>query len=93
MFILQAVNYFFMVLIYLIVGRAVLSWFVRAPYGTLYQIYTLAGRLTEPILEPFRRLLYRFGIGGTIDFSPLVAIIALQMLNTFILRLFSTILL
>lgn len=92
MFILVAVNYFFLVLIYLIVGRAILSWFVRSPYGTLYRIYTLVGQLTEPILEPCRRLLYRFGIGGSIDFSPLVAILGLQILNTFVLQLLKTIL-
>jgi len=34
-------------------------------------------RITEPILSPLRRIIPRFGV---LDFSPLVAIILLQLI-------------
>ncbi len=84
---MNAINAFFQILIYLILGRAILSWFVRSPYGSLSKLYTITIQLTEPIMAPCRNLLARFGIGGTIDFSPLVAIIALSVINGFIISI------
>lgn len=81
---MNAVNSFFQILALLIVGRALLSWFVRSPYGSLYKIYHAIIQVTEPILAPCRRLLARFGLGGTIDFSPILAIVALNIINRII---------
>jgi YggT family protein len=78
---MNAVNSFFQILALLIVGRAILSWFVRSPYGGLYKIYHAVIQVTEPILAPCRKLLARFGLSGTIDFSPILAIIALNIIN------------
>lgn len=54
--------------------RAIISWFPVDPgsrfVATLYQI-------TEPILGPLRSIIPRIGM---IDISPLVAIIALQVI-------------
>lgn len=73
-----AVYKFGRVLVYLIIIRAVMSWIVRDynnPFvKAIYQV-------TEPLLEPFRQLLKRFGLGGTIDFSPILAILAIQMIT------------
>lgn len=85
--IMTAINSFFQILVYLILGRAVLSWFVRNPYGTLYKIYTAIIQITDPILAPCRNLLSRFGMGGTIDFSPILAIIALTVINGIIINI------
>lgn len=79
--IINAVNLFFEVLIYLILGRAILSWFVRNPYDTLGKIYSMIIQVTEPVLAPCRRLLGRFGLTGTIDFSPILALIALSVIR------------
>lgn len=87
MFIITAVNYFFQVLVYLILARAIMSWFIRSSNGTAYSIYMLIIRLTDPILEPCRNLLYRFGIGGTIDLSPILAIIGLQVIHSIVVRI------
>lgn len=85
--IINAINMFFQIIVYLILGRAILSWFVRNPYGTLYKIYTAIIQITEPILAPCRNLLSRFGMGGTIDFSPILAIIALTVINGVIINI------
>lgn len=87
MILIRAVKFFIQLLIYLILGGAILSWFVRSPYGSLYQIYSAINRITEPILAPCRRLLARFGLGGTIDFSPILAIIVLSLLDRIIINI------
>lgn len=84
---MRAVNFFFQVLIYLILARAIMSWFVRSPYGGLYKAYSTIIQITEPILAPCRKLLLRFGMGGTIDFSPIVAIIGLTVINGVIINI------
>lgn len=75
----QAINQFFYVLTMLIFIRAILSFFIRNPYNN--KLYSILVQITEPMLAPFRRLTYRFGANYGIDFSPLLAIFALQFLN------------
>jgi YggT family protein len=84
---MNAINFFFQVLVYLILARAILSWFVRTPYGNLYKVYSMILQVTDPILAPCRKLLSRFGMGGTIDFSPILAIIGLTVINGVIINL------
>lgn len=66
---------------WLVVIRAVLSWFSPDPYNTLVQILY---RLTEPILSPFRRIIPSYSIG--IDLSPILAILALVFLRYFLVQ-------
>ncbi len=54
--------------------RVIVSWI--APRSTNILVVTLY-RITEPTLAPLRRLIPRM---GTLDFSPLVAIIFLQLI-------------
>ena len=57
-----------------IILRAILSWFSLSPTNRLVIILN---RFTEPILAPLRRIIPRAGV---IDFTPLVAIILLQLI-------------
>jgi YggT family protein len=54
--------------------RTILSWIAPASTNTL--VYILY-KVTEPILAPLRRIIPRIGM---LDFSPLVAIILLQLI-------------
>jgi YggT family protein len=83
---MNAINTFFQILVYLVIGRSILSWFVRGPYGSVYKIYNALIQITEPILMPCRKLLFRFGLSGTIDFSPVLAIIGLTVINNIIVN-------
>ena len=57
----------------LIIARAVLSWFSPRPTNILaFYLY----RVTEPLLSPLRRIIPRTGM---VDFSPLLAIVLLQV--------------
>ena len=66
-------------LYWLIIIRAVISWFSPDPYNFLVQ---LLYKLTEPILYPFRRIIPACNIG--IDISPILAILALVFLRYFL---------
>ena len=57
-----------------IICRAILSWFSPRPTNRLAIILY---RVTEPMLAPLRRIIPRVGM---IDFTPLVAIILLQLI-------------
>lgn len=73
-----AIYYFINVLYFLIIVRAVMSWFIR-DLGN--PIVRFVYELTEPLLSPFRKLLNSLGVGGTmIDFSPLLLFIVLTMI-------------
>ena len=54
--------------------RVILSWFLTRP-NTLSIILD---KITEPLLAPLRRIIPRVGM---FDFTPLVAIILLQLIR------------
>ncbi|HHV57019.1 MAG TPA: YggT family protein [Firmicutes bacterium] len=65
----------------LILIRLLLSWVNPDPYAPWVRfIY----QLTEPFLEPFRRLLPPVGM---IDFSPLLALLVLSFIRRLVLSL------
>jgi len=77
------VNFFFdflgvlcEVLAIVILIRAVLSW---VSPGQTNMLTNILYQVTEPILAPLRRIIPRVGM---MDFSPLVAIILLQIIAT-----------
>ena len=71
---------------FLIFIRAILSWFSHGGYNP---IFAVIGQLTEPLISKCRRLL---PATGGIDFSPIIALIALwfisQLLNYYIYQPF-----
>ena len=73
----------FSILYFLLVIRIILSWFGINPYNDIVQILF---RITDPILAPFRRLPLQI---GSIDFSPIIAFMALWFLRNFIVGVLS----
>jgi len=73
-----------LILIYTVVlfGRIVLSWFPVAPGSAMESVSRVLGMLTDPVLEPLRRVLPP--VGGMLDLSPLVVFIALAILRSFV---------
>ena len=61
------------VLTFAIFIRVILSWFLTEP-NTLTLILD---KITEPILAPLRRIIPRVGM---FDFTPMIAIILLQLI-------------
>lgn len=66
---------------WIIIVRALVSWVNPDPRNPLVQFLH---RATEPVLAPIRRFLptWRWGI----DFSPLVAILAVMFVQQFLVR-------
>ena len=83
---IYAVNLFARILVTALLIRALMSWFVGDMYSPLGKIYGLLISFTEPIVEPFRRLLSNFNT-GMLDFSVLVAMLAVQFASNIIIRL------
>jgi YggT family protein len=73
---------------WMIVARALLSWFQLRPGGVAWRIYGVLHEVTEPYLSLFRRILPVGRLGGVgIDFSAIVAIVVLFLLLQVIQRL------
>lgn len=82
----RAVYMFTDILVTALVVRALMSWFVRDAYSPLGKVYGALIRFTEPIVEPFRKFLSRFNT-GMVDFSLLLAMIAIELVSNIIIRL------
>ncbi len=67
----QIVCLFTNLIVIAIIARALLSWFNLDPRSPLIQALN---QITEPILDPIRRIMPRLGM---IDLSPMVAIFLL----------------
>ena len=65
----------FRVLAFAIFARAIISWFPIDPRGP---IVSTLNAITEPVLEPLRRVIPRIGM---IDITPMVAIFVLFALS------------
>lgn len=83
------VSYFIDFLNYMILIRVFLSWFNFNPDN---KIVVLIYQLTDPVLEPFRRLSAKFGLNtGMIDFSPIISLLFLYyIVKPFLLTLIYT---
>ena len=74
------VNYLSIALSLLLIAYVVLSYFMD-PY---HPVRSAVNRIVNPILNPIRKVLPQRGM---LDFSPLVAIILLQILEYILRRL------
>lgn len=78
-------SYFFKIIDIFILVRVVLSWL---PLNQDSALIHIVYRLTEPILGPIRKLLERSVLGGKglmIDFSPLIAWLILDFIESSLL--------
>ncbi len=85
----DAINVFFRILYILIIIRVLMSWIPGSIYSSIGRlIYSL----TEPILGPAKRMMDKSPLGGgMIDFSPVIALFVLdiiQMILLYIVNMF-----
>jgi len=66
---------------WVIIIRALISWVNPDPYN---QIVQLLYRVTEPVMAPIRRWIPFRGMG--IDISPIIAILVIVFLQSFLVR-------
>jgi YggT family protein len=73
---------------WLIVIRALLSWFRLRPGTAVYAVYELLVRVTEPYVGLFRRFIPLGRAGGAgIDLSPVVGLFVLFIVMQVLVRL------
>lgn len=71
----MTISYFFDFLNFMILIRVFLSWFNLNPNS---KFVVLIYQLTDPVLEPFRKLSNKLGLNtGMIDFSPVISLLFL----------------
>jgi YggT family protein len=66
-----------------IIIRAVLSWVQVERRNQLARIIC---NVTDPVLVPIQRIVPP--IGGTLDISPIIALVLIQLLKTIVIRTF-----
>ena len=66
---------------WIIIAAALISWVQPNPRNP---IVVFLARVTEPVLEPVRRLLPPWKTGG-LDLSPLIVLIAIQFVQRVVL--------
>lgn len=77
-FLFDFISFLCQVLTLVIIARVILSWFSPRPTNRLAIILY---QVTEPLLAPLRHIIPRVGM---FDFTPVVAIILLQLIASFL---------
>ncbi len=66
---------------WIVIGRAIISWVNPDPYNPIVKFLNA---VTEPILYPIRKKI-PINLGG-IDFSPILVILAIIFLQSFLVK-------
>ena len=72
----RALSYLFNILSWVIVVKALLTWFP----GGGGQLYNVLSTITDPIEAPIRAIMRKY-TNGPIDFTPMVALLVLMLLE------------
>ncbi len=81
-FLIRFVDILFNILTWAIIIRVLITWIPGlSPY---HPIVRLLASITDPILEPARRIIPPIGM---LDISPIVVIFALELVREFLIRL------
>jgi YggT family protein len=78
----EVISLVFQIYIFIVIGRAIISWVNPDPYNPIVRFLYNA---TEPVLYRMRRFL-PLQFGG-IDFSPIVLLLGLSLLRRILLSL------
>lgn len=71
----------------LLASHTSFRWRYRGAFGVLVAINDFFTRVTDPMLRPFRRLLPPHKTAG-IDWSPLLLLLVIMFIRTFVRRAF-----
>jgi len=76
----NVLNLILSLFVWLIIIRALISWFNPDPYNTLFQFLY---RITEPVLSIVRNAMPNL---GGVDISPIVVLLAVEFLKSFLVK-------
>lgn len=82
------VYFLLMAYVWLILARAILTWFPVRIHGWLYKVQHILFLLTEPYLKLFRRIIPIARVGNAgLDLSPLVGLVVLFVVMQILFRI------
>ena len=91
---ISLIQLLFTILSWIIIADVILSYIlaVQRPRWAYNPIVRLVQEIAFQVVRPFRLLLDRIGLKtGPIDFSPLVALLGLNVIEFFLIRILLTI--
>ncbi|RKU06887.1 hypothetical protein C6501_18150 [Candidatus Poribacteria bacterium] len=69
----------------IVLVNVLLSWVVFGTQNlTVRRIYLMTGKIVDPLLQPIRNLFYPMTRNLGIDFSPIILLILLQVLRSWL---------
>jgi YggT family protein len=77
----KVLDFVLMLFMWIVIARAILSWVSPDPFNPIVRFIN---NVTEPVLNPIRRKL-PLGFGG-IDFSPILVILGVMFVQTFVVN-------
>jgi YggT family protein len=81
----QIVRYLLELYVFILIARALLSWFPMHAGSPLLPVVRVLDRLTEPVLAPIRRIRPPLRAGGmAIDLSIIIAILVIQVVASYL---------
>jgi len=83
----QALQLFSLIFYWAIIVRILIEWFYPRALGRRDfwgALYSLTYRVTEPLIQPVRRLLPDF---GGLDISPIIVIFLISFISRFLIHL------
>ena len=84
---IRAINIFAQLISVALLAMCALSFVVAYnPYSSAGRVYQFLVKITDPVVAPFRRLLSRFNT-GMVDFSPMLAMIGVEIISRIIIRI------
>jgi YggT family protein len=86
-FLVRFINFVLNIYTFLIIARAIISWVNPDPYN---QVVRILDKLTEPVLYPIRKLLRRVTGNLPMDFSPIIAIVLIQIAGSLLIRILNS---
>ena len=87
MLLYSLIDYILMILTWIIIAQAILSWLVAFNVlgnsnDTVRQIYFALDKLTEPVYRPIRKIMPDF---GALDLTPMVVLLIVFFLRSNVL--------
>ena len=84
--VINIISWLFQIYEFQILIRVLLSWINVNPYRPTidHPLVRLLYRITDPVLEPLRRIIPP--IGGAVDITPVVALLLLEIVRQVIIR-------
>lgn len=82
----QAIDWFAEIITWILLFRAILSWFIMGNNMTIKKLYMFTVNMTEPFVAPVRQFMSRFNT-GMIDLSIFISFLLVRFAANILISL------